>query len=157
MLVGCTTSDEPYLTTEELAEQKGCEIMDAIMSNNEDTIKGFLCQAIKDEHRNLDEEIHELYQFINGDIVTFDEPIGSPSGGTTTAEDGWVERRVSGDIRHIKTTTIKEYNIHYVLYLINKEHPELLGISRIYVVVDGAEHDPVAGYAPEDWRVIELE
>ena len=157
MLVGCTTSDEPYVTPEELAEQKGCEIMDLLQNNDETGFKDILCERLKGEHRNLDEEIHELFSFIDGDIVSYDDPKIAGGGTDTSETEGDVKKHIAGQIYNIKTTTNKEYEVFYVFYLINKENPEMLGITDICLNAEGAHYDQINGHDPEECRTVTLQ
>lgn len=155
-LSGCIRSSEHHITSYEAMTQKGDEMIEAIMSKDVHAVKESLCLYIQDTHVELEEQISGIFEFIDGEIVSFDEPNEVLASGHTIEEE-WVERYITGEIKNIKTSTNQVYRIIYTYYLINKEQPEYLGITHIDVIVDGAERDPVKGYLPEEHYSIELE
>ena len=157
MLVGCTLPDGSYVTPEQLTEQKGCEILNLLQDNDETGFKDILCQRLKDEHRNLDEEIHELFSFIDGDIVSYDDPYIAGGGTNTSETEGDVKKYIGGEIRHIKTTTDKEYAVFYVFYLIDKDQPEMLGVSDVCISLEDAHYDQINGYDTNECRTVTLQ
>ena len=60
-------------------------------------------------------------------------------------------------INHIKTTTNKEYKVTYIFYLIDKDQPEMLGVSDVCISLEDARYDQINGYDPEECRTVTLQ
>lgn len=153
---GCSGSDEEYISTGEFSIQQSNDIMAALQSDDTETFKSYLCPKLHDTHPDLDDEIREFFDFIDGDIISYDEPRPAPGGGHSTSK-GCVEKYFSTNIKNIKTSSGMTYNIQYYYHIIYHEHPELLGIEDIDITTSDAEYDQKTGYPPDKWRFIELE
>lgn len=119
--------------------------MEAIIDKDISAVEALLCPEFQDSHPELDKEIHDMFYLIDGDIVSYDESIYAISGGTT-AEGEYVERYVEPGIRNIRTSTGKTYSIYFVYYIVNNEHPKLLGICNIHMVLEEDDENPTLGY-----------
>lgn len=153
---GCSGSGGKFVTPEEIAQQKSDSIMTAFMNHDKEAFKELLCPGLKEEHSDLDREIEELFAFVNGDIISYDESYIVSSGGTMEEMLGWVEKFISSRIRNIQTSSGKSYGIYYMLNTIYDEHPEQLGITYICIYKSDAPHDPVTGYPPGESYLIEF-
>ncbi len=148
-LTGCLNSGKSTMTPEKATKEQGIKIMESIKNKDAQALKSILCPYIQSHHQNLDNEISGLFEFIDGVIISNDAPKANPSAGTTTAEEGWVERYTTGNIRNIKTSTNRVYSITYSYYLVNKKHPEQLGITDIVISKENETES--------DYYTIELE
>ncbi len=157
LLSGCSYSNKDYMTPNKANTQKSNEIMEALQNNDTEAFKENLCPYIQDTHSELDKEVCDFYDFINGDILSFDTPKSPATSGSSTELDGWVEKSITGRIENIKTSSGMTYRIDYTYYYINKEHSEKLGITYIDIVVNDAEYDNTTGYPPDEFYAIELE
>ncbi len=159
MVLSClrfSGSGEKFVPPEEIARQKSDDIMAAFMNHDKEAFKEFLCPGLKEEHPDLDREMEELFAFVGGDIISYDESYIVSSGGTTKGMLGWVEKYTSSRIENIQTSNGKSYGIYYMLYTIYDEHPEQLGITHICIYTSDAPYDPVTGYPPGESYLIEF-
>ena len=149
---GCSGSDEEHISTGEFSIQQSNDIMAALQSDDTETFKSYLCPKIHDTHPDLDDEIREFFDFIDGDIISY-HAWAAAAGGHTTPK-GWDEKFFSADVENIETSSGTTYNIQYYYNLIYEDHPELLGIKEICITTSDAEYDQQTGYPPGKYRII---
>ncbi len=144
MSSGCSNSNSEYKTPDQITKEVGSNLI--LYAKNKDVqgIKELLCPRFNEKYKDIDKEIQGVLDFIEGDIISYDEP-SSAGGGGYTAEEGWVERHTMPTINNIKTTNGKTYAITSVYYFVNKEEPDLLGIVSINVVLTGDETGEFTG------------
>lgn len=147
-------SDPNYKTPDQQTKEYSDNLMKILTEKNEVAFKELLCQDIIDTHENIDDEIKELFNFIEGDILSYDPPRSGAMSETTTPEEGAIERVAKCNLVNIHTSEGKTYYIRYYYGMIYKDHPEFLGIVCINIHIDGAEYDPVTGYKDgEHYRI----
>ncbi len=139
-------SDPNFKTDEEQTVEYSENLMKILIEKDEAAFKELLCQDILDNHDNIDDEIHQAFNFIEGDIISYDPPRSGAMSETTTAEEGAVKRLASCNLENIRTSEGKSYHIRYSYGMINKDHPELLGIVSISILIDSEESDSDSKY-----------
>ena len=139
---GCVWKRDHSLTPNQIAEQVGNDLMEAIIDKDISAVEALLCPEFQDSHPELDKEIHDMFYLIDGDIVSYDESIYAISGGTT-AEGEYVERYVEPGIRNIRTSTGKTYSIYFVYYIVNNDYPQDYYDSEKKRLIDSYEDYPV--------------
>ncbi len=78
-------------------------------------------------------QIKEIFNFINEEIVSYDDYISQTNQSKSTKGIyGVVERRQTFNIRNIKTVSGKYYKISYSCYLVHDD-PTYIGIDTIGV------------------------
>lgn len=152
---GCSGSGEEYLTPDEIAMQQSNDIMAALANNDKAVFKEFLCSGLQEEHSNLDSEIDGLFNFIDGDIISYDVDFPAARGGYIDDLEGWVEEKITTRILDIKTSNGESYEIYYSFYTKYKEHPEKLGITFFHIKKSDATYDTETGYSPDESYIIE--
>lgn len=146
ILAGCGSSDEEYVTTYQIAVQKGEEILNNIQGRDADSLKEMFCERTKKTY-DLDKEIAQAFEFIDGEIISYDKPDkGSQSKSTTPQET--TELSFGGHIDNIKTDTGKNYKIEFYYNHICAEDEEYVGIEFIDII-DEDTYDPETGYPDE--------
>lgn len=118
----------PYAGT---AEKMRDSVMDCFTDQNVEVLKDLFCDEIKNTH-DLDEEIQAAFEFIQGNIVSYDLSMYGPSG--EEVRDGKVvlkDRSINVD--KIITDLDNEYKIAFNYYLVNEEHKDMVGITFITV------------------------
>lgn len=133
--VNSTNSDEEaddYMTTDKMGKQQSRIIIESTQKKDTEAIKELFCEQAK-RNLDLDSEIKKVFDFIDGNIISYGEPRGGYSGGRSTEQDGTVEERISGYIDDIKTDTGKTYSINFEGYYMNKYLPETIGVWSISV------------------------
>ena len=144
-LCGCNSDD--YETPNEMIARYMQTIMDGVINQETESIEELFCSYVKDTHTDLESEIIGLFDFIEGDIISYDEPIGRRGGGRRT-EDGIIKESMGGLIENIKTSTGKTYSMGYGGYRIYKECPEYVGITDL-TIRDEDAFIPGEGYSEE--------
>lgn len=81
-----------------------------------------------------------MFDFIDGDIVSYDEPEDYHNGATTTPLDGYVKRSFGSDIKNIHTSTGKVYSLGHDVYMVFKDKPDYVGVYNI-TVFDETQYD----------------
>ncbi len=147
LLSGCEKSDSTYQTEDAIQVQVGEELMEAIMDKDIEGVKSLLCPYFIENHEDLDEEIQGIFDFIKGDVISYENVWSCGYAGHI--ENGkWIEKFSLADIQDIATTS-DTYEIHFQYYFVNEDEPKMLGISYINVILCediGEYSDPIVQY-----------
>lgn len=129
IFTACSYSNKDYTyPPKQLAE----DIMVCFLEEDAELLKGYFSEYIKQLY-NVDSQIEEAFNFIEGDIISYDEPFGDESG--SSVKDGeWIESKFYGKISNIKTDEDKKYKIIINSFDINKNNPEKVGCFKIIVI-----------------------
>ena len=120
---------------DKIATEQATIIMNCFKTGETIELKNAFCKAVADTH-NLDEEINEAIQFIDGDIISdgkwrfFEESVSSWRDGVKT------ESQVSPRIVNIITDTGKTYEIYFHAYIICHRNNNYIGITKIDIYED---------------------
>lgn len=136
-LTGCSDA-KGYKTPDQLAVERQTEIMDCFINKDAETIKSFFSEYVIETYPDIDTQIDKAFNFLDGEIVSYDEPFSSASGSK--------DRKAYGaDTRNIITDKGTEYRIIFHGRLTNDKEPQKIGISCITVIniTEGAKlpHD----------------
>ena len=127
-LYGC--GDPNYKTPEQIGQMKNETIMEALKAKDKEKLKKVLAKAMQNQE-NIDEEIDNLMNFIDGNIVSYDDiGIASPGRGSSD-EQGLIYRVYDGETENIITDTGKKYKLHYATYYVNRNHQDYVGVIQI--------------------------
>ncbi len=129
------TKQEEYLTSDEKAQKQSREIIEAVEKGDKKAIKKMCSEEFK-SIVNFDEQLDEFFEFIDGEIVSYDEPDGWCQGWMRE-ELGTTEESLEGEIDNIKTDEGKTYRISFFSDSINKEYPECVGINGLGIYNEG--------------------
>lgn len=107
-------------------------IIEGIKTKNASIIAEQFCPYVKENYPDLEEQIDEWMEFIDGEIISYDKPEKSlPSGSYCY---GTIEYRNYGvTIKNVKTSTGKTYSIGHGVYTENIDHPEFIGITNMSI------------------------
>lgn len=139
-------SDPNFKTPEEQTVEYSENLMRILTEKDEAAFKELLCQDILDNDEHIDDEIHQAFNFIEGDILSYDPPKSGAISKTSTPEDGYTKALASCNLENITTSEGKTYQIRYSYGMINKDHPESLGLVIFSVWIDRAESDSDSKY-----------
>jgi len=134
VLMGCNYiyRNKDYQTPEEYATEQSEYIMKCVVNKDKEGLKSVFSKHIAETH-DLDNEIDEFFGFIDGEIISYDEPVGRESGASM--ENGeYIERRLNGWTKNIMTGTGKKYHISFMIYQIYKEDEDKVGVKRITII-----------------------
>ncbi len=88
-----------------------------------------MAKALQNQE-NIDEEIDNLMNYIEGNIVSYDiGAVSSPRGKSD--EDGWIYRVYDGETQNIVTDTGKKYELKFYMYYVNRNHKDYEGVTQI--------------------------
>lgn len=143
ILSGCGKRHiQPWRVAKQYAETA----IDCTIRRDIEGIKEMFCEEIQETH-DLDEEIEELLDFIDGNIISYDEPDGKPSGSSSDW-DGVIDQAISGYIDEIKTDKGGRYRINVYGFTEHRNHKEYIGITCMDII-DKALYDEKNSYPDE--------
>ena len=82
---------------------------------------------------DLDSKIQMLFDYIDGEIVSYGELFGDTSGGEMRGEEGKVKEAVFCKIKDVKTDKGTTYTIVISAYTIYKDDEEYLGVDGLSI------------------------
>lgn len=127
-LYGCGNPN--YKTPEQIGQMKNETIMAALKTKDKEKLKNILAKAMQNQE-NIDEEIDNLMNFIDGNIVSYDEiGLASPGRGSSD-EKGLIYEVYDGETENIVTDTGKKYELKYYMYYVNRNHKDHEGIFQV--------------------------
>ena len=134
MMTGCSYIEKKsnYQPPLEIATEQSEYIMECVVNKDKEGLKSVFSKHIAETH-DLDKEIDEFFEFIDGEIVTYDEPEGH-EGGYSIEYGEYIEKKLSGDIDNVKTDKGKTYSIGYQSYYIYKSNEDYIGVGIINIV-----------------------
>ena len=133
LITGCYTNS----SEKDIAVQDCDKIIQCIKEENAEELKQMFCITILDSNVDLDEQIENAFDFIDGEIVSYNYLIGSES---ISVDEGKRTRyQIYPSIRNIKTNNNNEYTIYFYKYVICLENPNKEGISQIDIVNESGE------------------
>ena len=130
-LCGCDNSKEKNISPDEMARLQSEELMECVVNKDAKTFKKMFSKNIT-KTSNCDANITEFFDFIDGEITSYDTPRGSLNCESTKTGKV-IEQGLSGETEHIKTDAGKTYRIAFYSYSINEENPESIGIVDVAV------------------------
>ena len=117
-----------------IAKELGENVLNAIQNEDVDALADLFCQYTVDEYGDdLKPEIQNLYDYIDGEIVSHDEIETRSNDAKLTAEDGPVISSYHAIIENVITDNGNRYSISCKGYTIYKDHQDLVGFVQIYV------------------------
>ena len=130
-------------TTQDETVEKSTIYADAILSalktGETMNLSNMFCEKVKPSH-NINEEIAEAIEFIDGEIVDDGELSGVSESGSSWRNGEKIESYINPRIKQIETNSGKKYNISFFAYIIYENDLSYIGITRITI---RAENDDV--------------
>lgn len=124
---GCSRNED-YKSPSALAIERQTEIMECFINKDGETLKSFFSEYIVENYPDLDTQIETALNFLDGEIVSYDEPFSRAMGG-------FDRKYYGGDTRNIITDKDTEYRIIFHGYLTNDEKPKKIGVNCITVII----------------------
>lgn len=125
----CSCGNSNYISPVELGQNQNKIIMEALKKKDKEELKNVLAKALQNQE-NIDEEIDNLMNYIEGNIVSYDiGAVSSPRGKSD--EDGWIYRVYDGETQNIITDTGKKYELKFYMYYVNRNHKDYEGVTQI--------------------------
>ena len=141
LLQGCTkeesddnsTEEKEYKTPLMMASRQGEEIMGYVVKKDKEGLKSMFSKYVT-ENYDLDKEIDEFFEFIDGEIVSYDEPDGDETGVVDSPDESGKIKRIGGKIKNIKTSKGRNYSIYFNNYYLYNPNKDRVGMDSIGVI-----------------------
>ena len=132
-LTGCSFMDgeEEYQSPMEYATEQSEYIMECIVNKDKEGLKSVFSKHIAQTH-DLDKEIDEFLEFIDGKIISYDEPTGYEGSYEMRAGE-YYKKELGGDTKNIVTDAEKKYHIGFLLYQIYEKDEDYIGVDIIAI------------------------
>ncbi len=132
LLTGCSVLDEifnkktsgEYKSPNTLAKERQTEIMECFINKDGETLKSFFSEYVIENYPDLDTQIEASLDFLDGEIVSYDEPFPSACGSRE-------EKGYGAKTRNIITDKGTEYTIGFKGWLTNDKEPHKVGVTLI--------------------------
>ncbi len=116
----------------EVAKQTQIEIMDCFLNKDNEGIKDLMSPYVQQNYA-LDTEIEEAFEYIDGDIVSYDEPKFGASAAASD-ESGWKLYEYYGSTENVITDKGTEYKISFKGWCIYRDDDSKVGVNLIHIV-----------------------
>lgn len=115
----------------EYATEQSEYIMECIVNKDKEGLKSVFSKNIAETH-DLDKEIDEFFDFIDGEIISYDEPEGH-EGGYAMKDGEYTDKKLYGWTENVISDTGKEYDINFLMYEIYTSNEKNIGVKRITI------------------------
>lgn len=110
------TEEDIYIVISEEEVKQEAErvvniVINALKEKDADAIKNLFSEYARKEDSDIDKQIEDTFNFIDGNIVSTGEILAGYSGGSTSAERGDIKTLYSGSIYDVTTDKGKTYFI----------------------------------------------
>lgn len=128
----CGCGDPNYMTPEQIGQKQNETIIEALKAKDKEKLKKVLAKAMQNQE-NIDEEIYNLINFIDGNIISYDDiGLASPGEGSSD-EQGLIYEVYDGETQNIVTDTGKKYELEYFMYYVNRNHKDYEGVFQVWL------------------------
>ena len=141
LMTGCsgnTDKETSYISPERKATMQSEQIIKYFIDHDMDSLKNMFSDRVKKVH-DLDREISKAFDYIGGEIISYDDPHGTESYKESREGQGYTKRYLGGDIKDIETSTGKIYLISFSSIDIFQQDESMVGISSISVYNENFE------------------
>ena len=122
---GCSGFGE-YKSPGNLAKERQSEIMECFVRKDGETLKSFFSEYVIENYPDIDVQIKTAFDFLDGEIISYDEPFSSASGSHGKKDYG-------ATTRNIITDQGTEYVIAFKGWLTNDKEPDKVGTTVIVI------------------------
>lgn len=136
---------DSYIQAE--ADRVAGVMRDGFIAKDADIVKELFSEYAHEQY-DLDTQIADVFEFIDGEIVSVGKILAGCSGFETTMEYGSVINEIDGTIDEVVTDNGKSYSISFKGYYNYKSHDEQVGVYSIHVVDDAAYNVHRGGIQP---------
>ena len=119
----------------QIARDVGQDIMNAFIAKDEDALYSLLSPNAKNSP-NIREQIQEAFDFIDGEIVSYELPTDTGGGGRAMERGKVTHENITPWIDYIKTDSTEEkkhYRLQFRYDLVFKDDKNSEGLSNIIV------------------------
>lgn len=126
LFTGCKTKKN---SAGAIARKQAEIILECLKTGEKEELKALFCERVKNTH-NLDKEIQEAIDFIDGEIVGDVKLEAMFESGSSVTDGMVIDSHITPKIKKIKTSADKEYSIYFHAYIINA-NDNYVGITKI--------------------------
>lgn len=124
--IASSNEESEYISPSKQAENNLVTLVEAINEQDVSAIKKLLSNYVVSNHEDIDSSICEMLSFVDGEIVSYDEPFGSACGGAEKKDTG-------AKIKCFVTDKETEYYIAIKQWYSYDEQPEQIGVYNITI------------------------
>lgn len=129
LFTGCKTKKN---SAGAIARKQAEIILECLKTGEKEELKALFCERVKNTH-NLDKEIQEAIDFVDGEIVEDGKWIGMSEGGKSVDEGVVVKLDIHPSIIDLKTDNQNTYSIFFDTYLVYNDKKENVGMTYIII------------------------
>lgn len=119
-----------FETDGDVANEKFDKILDAIQNQDKAALKSMFSKKTLAEVNDMDEKIHELFDYFQGEFVSYDD-WGGPSGGDEKNAGNHLKRV---ELTYDVETSEQKYQFAFQDITIDTADKENVGIHSLYVI-----------------------
>lgn len=125
----CKRKTDEHIAPDEQGYLWAKQVIECFKNKDSEALAQLFCTNAQNEF-DLENEIQVLFDFVDGEIVSYDEPSGNAGGGEI-APEGIVQKGVGGRIENIVTDKGTVYRISFKGYVIFEEDKGSIGICNL--------------------------
>lgn len=126
-----------FSTDEQVADQRLENILDALKRQDKSAVKSMFSRQALIEAVNFDEHLDYLFDFFQGDVLSWEAPYGI--GGSGDKEYGhYTKKRI--DAWYTVNTDQGNYIFIFIDYSIDTENPDHAGLYTLHVIREEDEY-----------------
>jgi len=125
-----STGSREFKTPDKQAKEIEVEIINCIEQKDAETLKSLFCSYIINNHSDLDAKIKEVFEFFDGEIVSYD--------GLTSSACGSREHKDCGASANVTTDKGTVYSIAFKAWLTNEDYSDKIGVNALVVKNESA-------------------
>jgi len=129
-LISGYTSSRLFSNDQEIANSQMDKVLNAIQNKDKDALKAMFSKNAVDKAENFDKNIDELFEFYQGNVISYDDRSALGSGETMN----YGERQKRLDSTYDVETTEGKYRFAIEDYIIDTANPENVGIYSLYII-----------------------
>jgi len=131
--IGCEEENSPKSKSKmQIAQDTAEEIMNCFIAKDENALYSILSPKIQNSSRTK-EEIRIAFDFIDGEIISYDLPTDTGGGGHSIREGKIVSDNMTPRIYNVITNSGKRYTIGFQYFLIFEEDENVVGVYTMLI------------------------
>ncbi len=135
LLINCSCNNKKEnKTPDQLAKELQTKVVECFINDDKEELKKLFSNYTIEKTNNIDQEINEAFDFINGNIISYDEPISRTIGNSDNKSYG-----ASTD--NIITDKGSSFKIGFTGWLTNANNSNMIGITYIQICDLGVTYD----------------
>ncbi len=153
------TEDFIYISQEDVEKEANRVVevmMNAFREKDAESLKTLFSEFAHKQY-DLDTQISDAFEFIDGNIVSVGKTLAGYGGGSTSATHGAVQTIYHGVVYDITTDTEKKYTLTFNGFYNFRSHEDQIGVLCIYITDDDKYNvysgdNPGAEIGIGDWQ-----